>query len=545
MTRVERSDALVLGGGIAGLSAALALAERGDVTVLAKRDASESATQYAQGGVAAVVSPDDSLEAHVEDTLRAGAGLCHEDVVRVTVGEGPQRIRELIELGVPFTRAQPGRADVTDGGDYDLGREGGHTSRRILHVEDMTGRAIMQALLARVREHPRIRLLEHHVAIDLLLQSKTERRFGEGQDRCLGAYVMDVQGKRFLPFVACVTVLATGGAGKLYLYTSNPDVATGDGVAMAYRAGAKVANMEFFQFHPTCLFHPEAKNFLISEALRGEGGVLRLTSGEPFMARFHGMKDLAPRDVVARSIDREMKRTGDDCVHLDMTHLSPDFLAERFPNILETCARYGIDIRTEPIPVVPAAHYCCGGVKTDIWGRTSIPGLYACGEVACTGLHGANRLASNSLLEALVFAHRVALHALGPDRPAPLPKDISIPGWNLGYARLSDESVVISQNWDAIRRLMWNYVGIVRSNLRLERARRRIDLLLDEVRQDYWRYYPSPDLLELRNIATVARIVIDSATFRRESRGLHHHLDYPFEDDVFGTSDTVLWRGVR
>jgi L-aspartate oxidase len=563
MTRIERSDVLVIGGGIAGLSAALELAERGTVTVLFKRGAEESATHYAQGGVAAVVSPEDSIEAHVRDTLVAGAGLCHEDVVRLTVREGPERIRRLAELGVPFTRAARTEAAVggtaafpddqtttVQGGPvgdtgFDLGREGGHTSRRILHVQDMTGRAILQVLLERAREHRNIRVLEQHVAIDLLLQSKTEHRFGEGRDRCLGAYVMDAEAGRFAPFVADVTVLATGGAGKLYLYTSNPDVATGDGIAMAYRAGAKVANMEFFQFHPTCLFHPDARNFLISEALRGEGGVLRLRSGEPFMARYHAMKDLAPRDIVTRSIDRELKRTGDDCVFLDMTHISGDFLAARFPNIHQACLGFGIDLRRDPIPVVPAAHYCCGGAKTDAFGQTSIPGLYACGEVACTGLHGANRLASNSLLEALVFAHRVARHVAGGDRPAAIPTDLVIPEWNLGYAKVSDESVVISQNWDAIRRLMWNYVGIVRSNLRLERARKRIDLLLDEVHQDYWRYCPTRDLLELRNIATVARITIESAASRRESRGLHYHLDYPEQDDVLGGSDTVLWRGVR
>ncbi len=537
---MERSDVLIVGGGIGGLAAALELADERTVTVLSKDDFSESATHHAQGGVAAVVSPEDSFEDHARDTIEAGAGLCNPDVVRLCVEEGPARIRKLFEWGVEFSPARERGSSP-----YDLGREGGHSKRRVLHVEDMTGRALMKSLVARAVEHPNVRLLPRHFAIDLLLQSKAEHRFGTGTERCLGVYAMDVARDRFLPFVADATVLATGGAGKLYLYTSNPDVATGDGVAMAFRAGAKVANMEFFQFHPTCLFHPKAKNFLISEALRGEGGVLRLKSGESFMERYHPLASLAPRDVVARSIDREMKRTGDSYVLLDMTAQEPDFLAERFPNIMEACSRFGVDLRNDPIPVVPAAHYCCGGVLTDTWGQTTIPGLYACGEVANTGLHGANRLASNSLLEALVFAHRAARHIAGDGAESPLGRQIEIPPWSLGYARMTDEAVVINQNWDDIRRIMWNYVGIVRSNLRLERARRRADLLLDEVREDYWRYYPSPDLLELRNIATVARIVIESATSRRESRGLHFNLDYPRPEEGLEPRGTVLWRGMR
>ncbi len=543
MSDRERCDVLIIGAGLAGMATALLAAEHRDVTMIAKANVTDSNTFQAQGGIAAVVSSDDNVESHVTDTLVAGAGLCHEDVVRLCVEEGPERVEWLTQLGVEFSKSATDEGDNSE--NFNLGREGGHSKRRVLHVDDMTGRAVARTLLERVRQHPRIHLLERHFAIDLLLESKSEHRFGQGEERCLGAYVMDIDNDRFRPFIADQTVLATGGAGKVYLYTSNPDAATGDGIAMAYRAGAKVANMEFFQFHPTCLFHPDAKSFLISEALRGEGGVLRLRNGESFMERYHELGSLAPRDIVARSIDSEMKQTGDDCVYLDMTDLEDGLVERRFPNIHEACMSYGIDMRKDPIPVVPAAHYCCGGVKTDLHGRTSVPGLFACGEVACTGLHGANRLASNSLLEGLVFSHRVAETLSGPNRPPRLADDVEVPPWNLGYAHVSDEAVVISQNWDAIRRLMWNYVGIVRSNMRLERARRRIEILRDEVRQDYWRYYPTPDLLELRNLSTIARIIIDSATARRESRGLHYNIDYPAPDDEIGTHDTILWRGVR
>ncbi len=540
-TNHERTDFLVIGSGIAGLSVALELAELGEVTVLSKRDPHESSTDRAQGGIATVLDPvegGDTFEAHIADTLRAGAGLCHPDIVRLCVEEGPARVRFLEAQGVPFTRDP-------QGGGYHLGREGGHSQRRVLHVDDMTGRAVVAMLLSGVQKNPRIRLLPWHVSVDLILAGKLQRRFGQVPERCVGAYVMDTRADRIVPFVAHHTVLASGGSGKAYLYTSNPDIATGDGVAMAYRAGARIKNMEFFQFHPTCLYHPQAGSFLVSEALRGEGGVLRLRSGEPFMRRYHDMADLAPRDVVARSIDQEMKRTGDDHVFLDMTGLDPLFLVDRFPNIHERCLRLGIDMRTQPIPVVPAAHYQCGGVETDAWGRTNVAGLYAAGEVACTGLHGANRLASNSLLEALVFAHRVAEYCRRVGPPPETPAAHDIPDWNLGYARMSDEAVSISQAWDEIRRLMWNLVGIVRSNMRLERARRRMDLILAEVSQDYWRYAPTPDLLELRSIATVARLIVDSAWSRNESRGLHYTLDYPEQDDSLGSHDTILWRGIR
>ncbi len=527
----ERFDFLVIGGGVAGLFFALKAARHGRVAVLTKRARSEGATNYAQGGIAAVLSPEDSLEAHVNDTLAAGAGLCRREAVEVCVHEGPGRVRELVELGVEFTRRDGGR-------DLDLTREGGHSTRRVAHAADLTGREVERALLAACDEQPNITFFQHCMAIDLI----TERKIGRAPtDRVVGAYVLRPEGN-VDTFLGKVTVLATGGAGKVYLYATSPDVSTGDGVAMAYRAGARIANMEFYQFHPTCLFHPQAKNFLISEALRGEGGILRLKNGQSFMEKYHPMGCLAPRDVVARAIDAEMKRGGDDCVYLDMTHLPKAFLIEHFPNIHATCKEFGIDLTQQPIPVVPAAHYMCGGVVVDLHGQTSLPSLLAIGEVSCTGLHGANRLASNSLLEGLVWGARAAEYAKGLLAEAHTPQ--TPPAWDPGQAADSDESVVVSQNWDELRRFMWNYVGIVRTDKRLTRARRRLELLREEIREYYWRFKVTSDTLELRNIADVAMLIVECALRRHESRGLHYTLDYPKRDDEHAAVDTVLSRAM-
>ncbi len=512
-----QSDFLVLGSGIAGLLAAHKLAALGTVYIVTKKKAAESNTNYAQGGIAAVVSRSDSFENHVQDTLQAGAGLCHERIVRLTVQEGPARIRELIELGVRFTEKNE---------DLDLGLEGGHSRRRILHAGDLTGREIERALLENCRNNRRIRFFENHTAVDLILERHPAEQPPE-HNRVLGAYVLDNASRQVLAFSAKATLLATGGAGKVYLYTTNPDIATGDGMAMAYRAGATLANLEFVQFHPTCLYHPNAKSFLLSEALRGEGGVLRLKDGTRFMDGVHPLRELAPRDIVARAIDAELKRSGDDCVYLDMTGKRPSFLRRRFPNLYESVRRFGIDMAKDPIPAVPAAHYFCGGVVVDERAASEIPGLYAIGEVAHTGLHGANRLASNSLLEGCVFAHR-AFEAIRDGwaeqrrRQPPLP-----PRWNPGKAVSSDEAVVISQNWEEIRRLMWNYVGIVRSTRRLERAQQRIQLFSQEISRYYWDFLLTPDLIELRNISLLAELLIACACLRRESRGLHFNLDTP------------------
>jgi L-aspartate oxidase len=523
----QRLDFLVLGGGVAGLSFAVEAAQHGSVAVLTKRSRSEGNTVYAQGGVAAVLSDRDSFALHEEDTLNAGAGLNHRDAVEVTVREGPERLRELAALGAHF--------DTRPDGALDLTREGGHSARRIVHAGDITGREVERALLAACDDRPNIRFVSDSAAIDLIL----ERKSPHGQPRCLGAYVLLPTGQ-IETFLAKVTVLATGGAGKVYLYTTNPDVATGDGVAMAYRAGARIANMEFYQFHPTCLFSPEAKNFLISEALRGEGGKLRLRNGAPFMERYDSRAELAPRDIVARAIDSELKRTGDDFVLLDMTHLGRAFLLERFPNIYETCKDFGIDMAVQPIPVVPAAHYQCGGVVTDLGGQTSIPALFAVGEVANTGLHGANRLASNSLLEGLVFGHRAAKAAAVELTPRALADDV--PPWDPGAAVDPNEAVLVTHNWDEVRRLMWNYVGIVRTDKRLMRARRRLDLLREEIRDYYWRFKVTRDVIELRNIADVAHLMVECASRRKESRGLHYNLDYPNRDDHNWNKDTVVQR---
>ncbi|MBI4377029.1 MAG: L-aspartate oxidase [Elusimicrobia bacterium] len=518
---VHSSDFLVLGSGISGLLAAYKLASLGTVHVVTKREASEANTRYAQGGIAAVTAAGDSFDQHLADTMNAGAGLCREPIVRIAVEEGPARIRELQELGVRFS---PG-----SGGSPDLGLEAGHSQRRILHAGDITGEEIERALLAACRRHSNIRFFEKHLAINLI-------RAPAGSIR--GAYVMERDGGAIHAFIATSTLLASGGAGKVYIYTSNPDTATGDGMAMAFRAGAPLSNMEFVQFHPTCLFHPKAKSFLLSEALRGEGGRLLLKSGRAFMKSYNAAAELAPRDIVARAIDSELKKSGDEHVLLDMTNKSRDFLKGRFPNIYDKLLGLGIDMAVDPIPVVPAAHFFCGGVRTDEWGRTELPGLFAIGEVADTGLHGANRLASNSLLEGCVFAHRAYLK-LKEERRGPSAPAFEPPAWNPGKAVPLDEAVVISQNWDEIRRLMWNYVGIVRSNRRLERALRRMSLLNAEIEQYYWDFILTPDLVELRNLAEVATAVILSAMARKESRGLHYNLDYPSALET-ERHDTVL-----
>jgi L-aspartate oxidase len=523
-----RCDYLVIGSGVAGLTLALEAAKDADVLVVTKRDLDQSATAHAQGGIAAVLDPADSFEQHVQDTLECGRGLSHADVVDMVVRDGPERVRDLIALGAAFSRVGGGDSDL------DLTREGGHSARRVVHAADVTGREVQRAMNLAVKQNRRIRVLAHHMAIDLIDLA----RYG-GEQRIGGAYVLDQGSGAVHTIVARATILATGGAGKVYLYTTNPDVATGDGVAMAYRAGAEVANMEFFQFHPTCLYHPEAKNFLVSEALRGEGGVLRRRDGSAFMLDHHRDGDLAPRDVVALAIDYEMKRSGDDCVLLDMRARSPGYLRERFPNIYAECLRFGIDMTRDPIPVVPAAHYMCGGVKVDRDGRSSLPGLWGVGETTHSGLHGANRLASNSLLEGLVYGRRTAL-ALREERPAAPQHDP--PDWNVGSAAESDEAVVVSNNWDELRRCMWNYVGIVRTTRRLERASRRIALLKEEIREYYWKHLVTLDLLELRNIADLAEAIVRSARFRTESRALHYMLDHPHVDDENFHGDTVLTR---
>jgi len=531
MTQAESTDLLIIGSGIAGLTVALEAADHADVLILTKADPWDSATNRAQGGVAAAVGPDDSPERHIQDTMDAGAGLCARAAVDACVREGPEAIRWVEDLGVAFCRDEDGTRD--------LGREGGHRRRRILHVKDMTGHELVRVLLDRARAHPRITIRSNWLAVDLI----TRVRLGMDapEDRCLGAYAMDISSGEIQPIRAGVTVLATGGAGKVYLYTTNSDVATGDGVAMAWRAGAAIANMEFYQFHPTCLHHASSPPFLISEAVRGEGGHLVLKDGERFMPRYHEMAELAPRDVVARAIDAELKRTGEPCAFLDVTHLERDFLASRFPTIFKHCRSLGLDIRTDPVPVVPAAHYLCGGVRTNHKGWTGMNGLYAVGEAACTGLHGANRLASNSLLEGLVFGRRAAKDALKYVRERLLP-DHTLPPWNTGFATDPEEAVVVSQNWHEVRRFMWNYLGIVRSDMRIHRALRRLMTVREEIRADYWSFILTPELIELRNLADIAYLVLEMASMRKESRGLHYNVDYPDRDDEHWQHDTVLQR---
>ena len=529
-------DFIIIGSGVAGLTFALKVCKFGSVGIITKDALEESATKYAQGGIASVMAKDDSFELHVQDTIETGRGLCHEDFVRIACSEGPARIRELIGLGAQFDRVH--------GAEFDLGQEGGHSKRRILHAHDLTGCEIERTLIEAVHAQDNIEIFEHHMAIDLITRARLDEKVesGSDEDEALGLYVLNHLTQKVETMVGRVILMATGGAGKVYLYTSNPDTATGDGIALAYRAGAKIANMEFFQFHPTCLFHPKAKSFLISETVRGEGGILRLQNGDTFMENYHSLGCLAPRDVVARAIDYEMKKSGDDYVLLDATHLEGYRIRERFPNIYKTCLEFGFDMSSEPVPVVPAAHYMCGGLVVDPNGQTNIKRLFASGEVCFSGLHGANRLASNSLLEGLVLSHRAVGKAVALFKDSH--KEIStvqrIPEWDSGSAVDSDESVVVSHNWDEIRRLMWNYVGIVRSTNRLKRAESRIQLLLEEIHEYYWNFKITKDTLELRNIAITAQLIIKGAMTRKESRGLHYNLNFPESDDVNWKQDTVF-----
>ncbi len=514
-------DVAIVGSGLAGLSVALHLAENKKIAVISKRTLRDGASDWAQGGIAAVLDSTDSIDQHVSDTLIAGAGICDEKATRFIVEHSRKAIEWLIKQGVPFTKDES-----TELG-YHLTREGGHSQRRIIHAADATGHAVQLTLEQRVREHPNITLLEHHFAIDLITTDKLHLK-GEAS-RCLGLYVQDVLTGKVMTINASQTVLATGGAGKVYLYTTNPDTATGDGIAMAWRAGCRMANMEFIQFHPTCLYHPYAKSFLISEAVRGEGGLLKLpasagsVAGQRFMPQHDERGELAPRDVVARAIDFEMKKRGLDHVDLDITHQSPAFLKEHFPTIYARCLEFGIDITRQPIPVVPAAHYTCGGIMTDLDGRTEIAGLYAVGETAYTGLHGANRLASNSLLECVVLGRAAALH-IAQQSPT---TSHALPEWDESRVTDADEEVVITQNWDELRRFMWNFVSIVRTTKRLERAQHRIRLLKEEIDEYYANFRITPDLLELRNLVDVASLIVNSALSRHESRGLHYSLDFP------------------
>ncbi|MEJ5210057.1 MAG: L-aspartate oxidase [Burkholderiales bacterium] len=511
---MEHYDVIIVGSGLAGLTLALHLADVRRVAVISKRGLLDSASDWAQGGIAAVLSGEDSIEAHVRDTLVAGAGLCDEAVTREILRQGPEMIRWLMDQGVAFSR------DPDSDTGLHLTREGGHSHRRIVHAADATGHAVQTTLIARARSHPNLTLLEQHIAIDLVTGAKLGRR----DNRCYGLYVLDKTQGRVRTLAADFTVLATGGAGKVYLYTTNPDVATGDGVAMGWRAGCRVANMEFIQFHPTCLYHPHAKSFLITEAVRGEGGLLKRPDGSRFMPEHDPRAELAPRDVVARAIDFEMKKHGYDCVYLDISHKPADFLKSHFPTIYRRCLELGIDITREPIPVVPAAHYSCGGILTDVHGRTDVDGLYAVGEVACTGLHGANRLASNSLLECLVVGRAAARDILLQPRPG----QVSLPAWDESRVTDPDEEVVISHNWDELRRFMWDYVGIVRTDKRLRRALNRINLLTEEIVEYYRNFRVSNDLIELRNLVLTAELIVRCALARHESRGLHYSRDYPF-----------------
>ncbi len=529
---IRRSDVLVIGSGIAGLFYTLRVADHRSVALVTKKETVESNTNYAQGGIASVFSGDDNFNLHIDDTLTAGAGLCHRDVVSMVVAEGPALVQELLNLGVGFTL----EADK----ELQLGREGGHSRNRIVHAKDYTGREIERVLVETVRRHPNVTVYENHLAIDLLTEHNLEppQPLEAGNIHCWGAYVLDKLNDRVDTFFAGTTVITSGGCGQVYLHTTNPEIATGDGIAMAYRAGARVSNMEFIQFHPTTLFHPQARSFLISEAVRGFGAILRNAAGERFMTKYDARLELAPRDIVARAIDSELKRTGDDCVYLDLQHLDPEEVHQAFPSISERCKQVNLDLARDYLPVVPAAHYTCGGVLTDMDGRSDLKGLFVCGEAAMTGLHGANRLASNSLLEALVFANRASIATLNSDPVHPPASGIA--EWDESNTDNPEEWVLISHNRMEVRTLMWDYVGIVRSSLRLERALRRILLLRYEVEDFYKRTRVSESLIELRNITLVARLIIDSALHRRESRGLHYTTDFPQPDEALQQTDTML-----
>ena len=528
-------DVLIIGSGASGLSLALRVADQANVAVISKTGILESNTLYAQGGISAVLDAKDSIESHIQDTLDAGTGLCDPETVRLVVSQGKDCIDWLLDQGVPFTEVE----SETGSGQLHLTREGGHTHRRVVHAADATGRAVETSLEQKARQHPNIHLYEFYNAIDLILDRSANPRY----PGVLGAYLLNGHTQRVETFRARYVVIASGGASKVYLYTSNPDIATGDGIAMAWRAGASVANMEFIQFHPTCLFHPHARSFLISEAVRGEGGRLMLRDGTPFMHRFDSRGELAPRDIVARAIDHEMKRLGADCVFLDISHRPAEAIIRHFPTIYGKCLELGIDITRDPIPVVPAAHYTCGGILTDHRACTPVPGLLAIGEAACTGLHGANRMASNSLLECLVFARQAADRILSTLEDRPMPPEL--PEWDESKVTDSDEEVVVAHNWDEIRRFMWDYVGIVRTDKRLERALRRVELLKQEIADYYGHFRVTNDLLELRNLAIVAELIIRPALLRKESRGLHFTLDYPELDARHPPRNTILHPKIR
>ncbi|NLG17760.1 MAG: L-aspartate oxidase [Fibrobacter sp.] len=534
-------DFLVVGSGIAGLCYALHASKFGSVVMITKKKDSESNTNHAQGGIACVLDPTDSFESHIKDTLNTGKGLSSEESVRILIEEGPLRIKELIDWGVRFSRSDTKKTNPYG---LHLGKEGGHTVNRIVHANDLTGREVEEKLLLRAKEIPNIRILEHHCAIDLITNYHLSKKANDDL-KCYGAYVLDSISRTIFSVRSRITFLATGGTGRVYLHTTNPEIATGDGIALAYRAGADIANMEFIQFHPTTLFHEKAESFLISEALRGHGAILRNASGEEFMDKYHPMKSLAPRDVVARAIDNEMKISGEPCVYLDIRHASAAQTRKHFPHIYSTCKKFGIDITKDLIPVVPAAHYLCGGVKVDLWGKTSIKNLYASGEVSCTGVHGANRLASNSLLEALVYSRRAAQDSGISIKKISLIPASSIPPWDDSGTTDNEEWILLSHNLKEIQSVMWDYVGIVRSDLRLHRAMRRIQLLEKEIDSFYKRTKISLKLLELRNIVTTARLIVCSALKRKESRGLHYTTDYPEQNDRYWKKDTIITRTAR
>ncbi|MCP4023608.1 MAG: L-aspartate oxidase [Desulfobacteraceae bacterium] len=534
---IKKTDFLVIGSGVAGLSYALKVAQFGTVTIITKKKIQKTNTALAQGGVAAVFSKMDSFDLHIKDTLAAGDGLCNKEVAKMVVENGPDRIKELVAQGARFNKDGSGQFD------FSLAKEGGHSAKRIIYAQDLTGKEIEDSLVENVENHKNIIILEDHVAVNLITYESNIRSgliVRQHENICCGAYVLNKKTGKVETFFSKIIFLSTGGAGKVYLYTSNPDIATGDGVAMAYRAGASVANLEFVQFHPTCLYHPEAKNFLISEAVRGEGALLFDSKGSRFMENYSKDKELACRDVVARAIDNELKKSGDDSVYLDISHKDSKFIQTRFPNIYAKCLLYGIDMTKEPIPVVPAAHYMCGGVATDLDGKTDVQSLYAVGEVACTGFHGANRLASNSLLEALVYSHRAFKASIEEFKSQNNRVNIDPEPWDETDTTDSDEAIVVSHNWDEIRRLMWNYVGIVRSDKRLQRALRRIENIQKEINEYYWDFKITSDLIELRNLALVAELIIRSALKRKESRGLHYNIEYPQKDDQNWLRHTIL-----